>query len=239
MKTVGISMWKAAVGRHFRDRADHLLRKAGIDQWVFVVRRTNDLTLQAIQVLAERSSGRIIVVVETWPAPTDRMARLSRAADAGIETALAAGASRVLYHESDLRSPDDVVERLEATKAAIVGGWPVLPGHDCDRRLLLRHDAMLLGETVFYDTWAYRVGGVRFMNKAPYHAVYAPDRPFRLDSVGSVALIDADYLRRGARFAPGAFVSLCEQARSLGGEVWCDPRIEIQQPLELWEFNND
>jgi len=239
MKTVGIAMWKAAVSRHFQDRCDHLLEKTGVDQWVFVVRPTNDLTHQAIVAGAKASKGRVVAVVETWEMPEERMTSLSAAADAGVFAALKAGADRVFYHESDLRSPPDVVERLAETQAAIVGGWPVLPGHDADKSLLIRHDAMLLDKSAFYDTWGYRAGGDRFLNQPPYHAVYAADRPFRLDSVGSVALIDAGYLRRGARFTPGAFVSLCEQVRELGGEVWCDPRVEIHQPLELWEFNHD
>ena len=37
----------------------------------------------------------------------------------------------------------------------------------------------------------------------------------------------------------GGFVRLCEQIRVLGGEIWCDPRITITQPLELWTFENN
>jgi hypothetical protein len=57
--------------------------------------------------------------------------------------------------------------------------------------------------------------------------------------VGSVALIKADYIRRGARMNGGGMVGLCESIRGLGGEVWCDPRVPIVQPTELWTINND
>ena len=232
MKTIGISMFRADAGRHLTRRAQHLLAKEGVDEWVWVVRPAADMTLQILR--DESKNHRVVIADEGWPLIDDRMSRLSAAADFGVGIALARGAERILWHESDLFSPADVVALLGRTKAAVVGGWPVLPGDNTDRSLMLMDGAAVFPSEQFYDTWAYRHGDVRFENKA-----LRPDEPFQIDSVGSVALIDAEYFKHGARFWPGAFVKLCEWVRATGGEIWCDPRVTVVQPLELWVFNND
>ena len=232
MKTIGISMFWADAGRHLSRRAKHLLEKEGVDEWVWVVRPAADMTMEFLR--QESQGHRVVIADESWSALGERMPRLSVAADFGVGIAMARGAERILWHESDLISPPDVVALLGRTTAAVVGGWPVLPGTGCDPALMLMPDSSTLPDEKFYDTWGYRLGGVRFESDAA-----RPDEPFALDSVGSVALIDAEHVRRGVRFFPGAFVKFCEWVRATDGEVWCDPRVKIVQPLELWVFNND
>ena len=157
----------------------------------------------------------------------------------------------ILWHESDLFTPPDVALRLGdaglewSESPGAIGGWPWLSHrptdpNDAEPFLGIRTPKrMTLEDAIFYDTWGYRKDGVRFGNKPPYHECYRADRPFRLDSVGSVVLIDASYVRRGARMNGNGLVGLCESIRCLGGEVWCDPRVPVVQPLELWTSNDD
>lgn len=237
MKTIGISMWKGDASRHLARRAQHLLAKEGIDEWIWVVRPVADMTPD---ILREEADGAPVTLVdESWPAPDDRMLRLSVAADFGVAIAIAREADRILWHESDLLSPPDVVEQLARTSAAVVGGWPVLPGQETPEALRLFRGCAVFKNEQFYDTWGYRAGGERFTNAVPFSPHANLEEPFKLQSVGSVALIDAGIIRRGARFLPGAFVNLCQWAYALDGEVWCDPRVKIVQPLELWTFNHD
>jgi hypothetical protein len=199
----------------------------------------------------------VLIIVEPWTKPADRLLACSLVGDVAINAALMRGAERVLIHESDLISPEDVVPRLAAVldadpKRAVASGWPCLASVGMDESLDLYEGAMRLGKhmhvmlgddqaplPLFYDTWGYRHEGVRFSSSPPYSPVYRPDEPFRLDTVGSVALINAEYLRLGARMENEGFVGLCDRIRQLGGEVWCDPRIVVNQPLELWTFQNN
>lgn len=257
MKTIGISAWKGDAGRHLARRALHLIDKQGVDAWIWIVRRVNDCTDKMLEWVAEHSSVQIGLIVESWEAPEDRLVRCSLVGDVAINAAIMRGAERVLIHESDLISPDDVVPRLAAVldggeRRAVAGGWPCLASVGMDESLDLYGGAMRLGrhmqlnvegqkpaEPFFYDTWGYRHEGVRFASVPPYSPCYRPDEPFRLDTVGSVALIDARYLQLGARMEHEGFVNLCVRIRQQGGEVWCDPKITINQPLELWTFQNN
>jgi hypothetical protein len=239
VKTIGLAGFKGDVGKHIKRRVHHLLEKTGVDHWFWGVREDKDMTLDYLKQI-ERTTGRVTVSVEEFPAWSNRILHLSVIGDLGLSAACMADADRVLIHESDLMTHPDIVERLAATEGSVVGGWPVLAGDDTPDELMLYQGAMRLDTPgVFYDTWGYRAGGVRFKNQPPHHEVHTPGSPYHLDSVGSVALIDAAYLRRGARMFPEGFVGLCGAVRSLGGTVWCDPRIPVVQPLELWKYNDD
>jgi hypothetical protein len=239
MKVLCLSMWFNDAGKHIADRAIHLLTKPGITRWVWSVRPGRDCTTESLVALADYANKRadeVGVYVEPEEQPEDRIERLSKAGDVLLSTV--EDEDYVLWHESDLFTPDDLVERLAAVNAAAVGGWPLL-SHDATKSLGIRtQKRMYLDQSIFYDTWGYRQGGVRFGNHAPYHKCYLPE-PFPLDSVGSVTLIKADYIRRGARMNGGGMVGLCESILGLGGEVWCDPRVPVVQPTELWTLNND
>lgn len=257
MKTIGLAAWKGDIAKHFLRRAEHLLEKQGVDGWIWIVRRTNDCTDRLMKALAEQSPTPLLVIEESWPASDDRLLTLSVMADALLNEALMRGAERVLYHESDLISPRDIAVRLSQVMEAgenrgAVGGWPCLASDGMDESLHLYPGAFRIGTNLqmsigdepavlplFYDTWGYRLDDKRFASNPPYAPCYRADEPFRLDTIGSVALIDAKYLHAGARMGHYGFVHLCDRIRSMGGEVWCDPRIVINQPLELWTFETN
>jgi hypothetical protein len=255
--TIGVAMWMADTGKHMFRRCEHLLAKQGVSAWVWVVRPTNDCTAKLLGAVRDGSPVPVMLIEEQHGQPEDRIMSVSIAADIGLNAALSAGADRVLYHESDLISDDDIVAKLsgvlDASPAAgIVGGWPCLASKGMPESLRLFPGDARLGECLslnvddseptlpfFYDSWGYRHEGKRFASVPPYSPCYRADEPFMLDSVGSVALIDCEYLRRGARMEVDGFVGLCSRIRTLGGEVWCDPRVLVSQPLELWTFQNN
>jgi hypothetical protein len=257
MKTIGISAWMGDVGKHFFRRTQHLIDKTGVSAWIWIVRGTADCTTKALGFVQDNSPVPILVIEEPWQKPEDRILACSIVGDVAINAAVMRGAERVLIHESDLISPDDIVPRLAAVldageRRAVAAGWPCLASVGMDESLDLYSGAMRLGKhlqievggkpatlPLFYDTWGYRHEGQRFASVPPYSPCYRPDEPFRLDTVGSVALIDASYLRLGARMECEGFVGLCDRIRQQGGEIWCDPTLTINQPLELWMFQNN
>lgn len=247
MSIVGISMWYGDAGKHLADRAMHLLRKVAVDRWIWSVRPTNDPTQFMLDAVARHCQADVEIIVEDWPQVDHRLERLSKAGDNALDH-VRDSETHVLWHESDLFSEDAVAVRMgetslpEADAPAAIGGWPWLSHcpHDDGRALGIKTPKKFgLDEPIFYDTWGYRKDGRRFANKPPYHECYRADEPFRLDSVGSVVLLDAEYLRRGCRMNGNGLVGLCDAMRAAGGEVWCDPRIPIVQPFELWSFNDD
>lgn len=257
MKTLGIAAWKGDVGKHLLRRTSHLLDKQGVSGWIWIVRDVNDCTTKALGYVQDHSPVPVIVIIEPWEKPDDRILACSLVGDVAINAAIMRGAERVLIHESDLISPEDIVPRLAAVldgdrRRAVAGGWPCLASEGMDESLDLCDGALRLGRQMkidiggqpahlplFYDTWGYRHDGQRFSSMPPYSPCYRPDEPFQLDTVGSVALIDAAYLRGGARMENEGFVGLCDRIRQMGGEVWCDPRIIVNQPLELWTFQTN
>lgn len=245
MSIVGISMWYADAGKHLADRAMHLFGKVGVDRWMFTVRPAKDCTQFFLSSLADDVEADVEIRLEPEEQPEDRLPRLSAAGDSILDYVRDTD-DFILWHESDLFTPPDVALRLGgaglkwSVSPGAVGGWPWLSHCPTEPTLGVRTPKrMTLDPPFFYDTWGYRKDGVRFGNKPPYHECYRPDEPFRLDSVGSVVLIDASYIRRGARMNGNGLVGLCDSIRSLGGEVWCDPRVPVVQPLELWTINND
>ena len=233
-------MWYGDAGKHLAERAIHLYRKPAVNRWLFSVRPGRDATGEFLDSLADRfcPGGDVVLYAEPDEQPEARIERLSLAGDRLLDMVDEA-ADYVLWHESDLFTPADLVVRLACLKAAAAGGWPLL-SHCVERPDLgiKAPQRLTLEQPIFYDTWGYRAASTRFANLPPYHEVYRPE-PFRLDSVGSVVLIEAEYIRRGARMNGGGLVGLCDAIRSMGGEVWCDPRVPVVQPMELWQSNND
>lgn len=240
MNVTMISMWYGDAAKHLAERALHLLKKPGVDRWIFGVRPYRDCTEQFLDALATYAGkgDEVVIYKEPEDQPAERIERLSLAGDR-LLSLVGEDADYVLWHESDLFTPDSLVPRLLETPAGAIGGWPVL-SHDPDRPELgvKTPKRMIFDPPFFYDTWGYRAGGKRFSNRPPFHEVYRPE-PFRLDTVGSVVLVKAGYIRRGARMNGGGLVGLCESIRGMGGEVWCDPRVPVVQPAELWTLNHD
>lgn len=240
MSIICCSMWYADAGKHLVDRVLHLFSKEGVDRWMFSVRPSKDWTQHFLSQLAAMAGKDCDVLLEDWTQPEARIERLSLAGDNLLQEAAETDCEYVLWHESDLFSPDDIVDRLKAVDGAAVGGWPVLSHCPSAPQLGIHtRKRLTLTESMFYDTWGYRKDGVRFDNKPPHHGCHLPGEPYQLDSVGSVVLLRADYLRRGARMNGNGLVGLCDSIRGMGGTVWCDPRVPVVQPLELWTMNDD
>ena len=245
MSTVGISMWYGDAGKHLADRAMHLFAKKDVDRWMFTVRPGRDATPHMLSAMADYCGVECEIIVEPEEQLEERLPRLSAAGDAILDCVRDTD-DYVLWHESDLFTLPNVAKALgsascgDAKAIGAVGGWPWLSHCPDHPSLGIRTPKRLtLDPPIFYDTWGYRKDGVRFGNKPPYHDCYRADAPFRLDSVGSVVLIDAWYIKRGARMNGNGLVGLCESIRSLGGEVWCDPSVPVVQSFELWTVNDD
>jgi hypothetical protein len=239
MKVLMLSLFYADAGKHLADRALHLYRKPGVTKWLFSVRPSNDCTADFLDAMAGdcgKAEGECVIFQEPDEQPEDIYERLSLAGDRLLSAV--EDEDYVLWHESDLFTLPDVVERLAALRVAAAGGWPVLSHDPAHPQLgVSTPKPMRIEPPFFYDTWGYRQGGKRFGNHPPHHDCYRPE-PFRLDSVGSVVLVEAAYIRRGARMRGNGLVGLCDMVREMGGEVWCDPRVPVVQPTELWTIKD-
>lgn len=177
---------------------------------------SSDSTEAVLRARAEAEPEKDITVLRvdtgiTGEEPHARLRRLSMTVNPGLD-AVQESDGYVLIHESDLISPDDLVERFLASEHCPVGGW------------------VTLGEGgVFYDTWAYRTDGRMWSNGEK-----RPDEPVQCDSVGSCWLMYAEDIRAGMRCSRLAVLDLAQQMRDAGREFWCDPSVEIVQPLALW-----
>ena len=211
-----LSFWRNDMERNLAERAEHLLSKRNVTRWLWVVGDSDDATSQALRAY-NAADVRVMRTGET-----DRLRCLSQTATYAVQC-LEPSDDYVLIHESDLRSPVDIATRYLAHAEAgrcPIAGWPVLYIKD-------------LGAEMFYDIWAYRQGGRKFINHAPYHACYTPDAPFEVDSVGSVWMFAAEDAR-GMAVTERACVEMCDTLRAKGRRLWVDPTIRIEQPEELW-----
>ena len=239
MKITMLSMWYGDASKHLADRALHLLGKEGITRWVWAVRPARDCTQDMLDVVADFAGkgDEVSIYLEPEDQPDERIERLSKAGDVLLSTV--EDEDYVLWHESDLFTLPGVAGALAASGAAACGGWPVLSHSPTHPTLGVRTPRRVtLNNSIFYDTWGYRSGGVRFSNNPPYHDCYQPTQ-FALDSVGSVVLVKASYIRHGARMNGRGIVGLCDAIREMGGDVMCDPAVPVVQPVELWTLNDD
>lgn len=218
--TVISSMWRNDATRNLMGRAEHLLLKwqPGV-RYVWVVGDSSDDTEAQLRDIVEVGDWPVeIIRHDTGIVGEDanvRLRRMSLTASAGFDQVRADDEWWIL-HESDLISPINLVDLMTGSGFDVLGGW------------------VTLGD-MFYDTYAYRKDGKLFTNHPPYHACYKPDEPFELDCIGSVMMFPARELRIGVRCDSGGVVELCRQFTEDGLRIWCDPRIKIQQPVELWE----
>lgn len=230
-RVVLCSMWRNDSRRNLPDRAEHLLAKAAMYpnlRWVWVVGDSTDSTLVDLMELAHgydvalrrQDSG---IVGDDGHS---RLRRLSYTGNA-IFSNMRPGDDYLVVHESDICSPYDLIPRLVAHAEAgrcPVGTWPVitLPGAKAPQ---------------LYDIWALRKDGVRFEAHWPYHNGYHHAEPFTVDSFGTVWMMaagDAQHIH----MTDGAVLDACAQLRALGRELWVDPQLIVEQPVELWTWRN-
>lgn len=164
---------------------------------------------------------------------TERFRAMAASMNVALETALTMDPDHILYLTADLRVPDDLAEGLLETATHTAG----TSGRDIIAPMIMRDDGV-----IFYDTWAFRKGRSLFLRgpgwsfgcfqmKPPYHPCYRADRAFEVDSAGSILLIPAEVIRRGARFTPDLdVVGFCREARGLGYHVWVEPGVICRHP---------
>lgn len=210
-----MSLWRDDMNMKIHERVDHLRSKSYPNlRYVWVVGDSNDETEEYLRRTSIHDNRITVIRHDTHVLgehPDVRLERLSLTLNAGL-MAVRKKDTYILHHESDLITPHDIVEQLLATGRDVVGGW------------------VTLGD-IFYDTYLYRKDGVHFTNHAPYHTCYKPDELFELDSIGSVVLYPA---RAGVYCQKGGLVEICQQLKAQGYSIWCDPRIKIIQPHDLF-----
>jgi hypothetical protein len=150
----------------------------------------------------------------------DRVAKWAALGNAAIEGLAGCEYDYLLWCESDLCIPPDLVPQLVANDVDIVAPGIFLGG-------------------LFYDTWGFRgLDGRRFENLAPYHPAYQPFSLVELSSVGSTVLFRRAVIDSGVRFRgvheSGLLVGMCTDARSNGYRVFLDSRLSIVHPTSSW-----
>lgn len=218
-----ISHFRNDQGRRLIDRVEHLTSKSypGL-RWIWVVADSEDRTRDILADWAGDHQDLDITIVDGGLTfILDRLERLSATFSMGLDQ-INEDDGWVMLHESDLTSPPSVVEDLLANGVeGMVAAWTTLTFHN--------------GNKVFYDIWAFHADGERFTNGHPYHPKYVPDRPFQVDGVGSVWIAPAFPFVDGVRCERMATREICDKLREeYGLEIWVDPRVECQQPLDLW-----
>lgn len=150
----------------------------------------------------------------------ERVRKWALLGNLALERALTTGCTHVLWCESDLVLPPDLLELLVESERDIVA------------------PAIFLGG-MFYDTWGFRgLDGTRFTNDAPYHRDFRPHELVELASVGSVVLFRREVFERGIRFRgeypDGLLAGLNQDARRAGFQVWMDSRVSVIHPTTGW-----
>jgi hypothetical protein len=222
-----VCQWRNDAARSLEARAEHLLAKTagphGL-RWLWVVGDCSDDTERILRRIARASRKDVRVLRrDTGVVGEDTYTRRLRTSASGTSMfqEIHPSADFVCLHESDLRSPQNVIERLLAVSAREpVCGWPVID---------------LPTGRQFYDIWAYRdLAGNHFSPHPPHAKGWQRHDPFQLGSMGSLFLAPAELVRGRVMFTDG-LVDVCRQWQAEGVRVWCDSRVVIEQPTELWE----
>jgi hypothetical protein len=151
----------------------------------------------------------------------DRVRKWAALGNLAVEGALATDADYILWCESDLALPHDLLAQLLATDLDIVA------------------PAIFMGG-LFYDIWGFRgLDGVKFTNEAPYHQEFHPHGVVPLSSVGSCVLFRREVFEAGVRFRgtfdDGLLVGVCRDAGLLGFRTYMDSRVAVLHPTTLWK----
>lgn len=154
----------------------------------------------------------------------ERFKHLAGIINAGVEAAIADNwADYILAIPSDVHFEPDLVTRLLSHDKHLIAA------------MFWTEEASGLR---FYDTWAFSRAG---MSLAPFNftwyqthfpaehsAEYSQGSPVEMDTVGGAILTRADLFRQGLRYSEvNLDRGLCEQVRSMGHSVWCDPNTHI------------
>lgn len=217
------SLWSNDAKLDLTARIEHLLsKKSAFDNvsWLWIVGDSYDMTEKILRMHAGSNPRVRVVRCDTGIVGTDidtRRARLAATATLAFRH-ISPHADVVCSHESDLRSPVFVVDRLASSWPC--AGWPTININRQER---------------FYDVWAYRdLNGDHFSAMPPYSPEYCSVSRFEVSSFGSVWTAPAGLVRRRT-IGPLCIVDLCRQWRKEGLELLVDPTVKIEQPVHLWE----
>lgn len=128
-----------------------------------------------------------------------------------------ADADAVIWLESDLIwEPCVIVELLNHLQ------W-----HACVAPMIMDSPPA----NTFYDTWAFRRGGICFVKQSPYHAgMMGGDHMVEMDSVGSCVVMRADAIRGVIVPEDDVLVGVCRQIKDKGGRVFMDTSQKVFHP---------
>jgi hypothetical protein len=219
-----LSYWRNDEHRQIRKRILHLLGKLGVHQWVWIVGDSDDKTEDILREYATDSRVHVFrrdsnIAGEDIDSRRLRISLTETLAYAELERY--SDIDYVVQHESDLLTSPSVVLDLLAYSdmRTVVAGWPIIQLH---------------GDTLFYDTWAYRgLDRERFQGVAPFHKDYRADQPFEVSSVGSVWMAPM-FMWRHRVILKDCCVELCEQWKAQDYRVLVVPTIIVEQPRDLW-----
>jgi hypothetical protein len=176
--------------------------------------------------LTEKSQDSRVVLIPEQVSDTkvidfeEKVAQWAAIANQGVESALEANSDYILFLESDLCFPYDLLDQLAPLNLDIVA--PLI----------------YLGIN-FYDSWGFRdLDGNKIYQFSPQPGKGFFDGPIELSSVGSCVLFKSDIFKRGVRFRlpydTGLLAGVCIDARKLGYRVWADPTTCIAHPTSSW-----
>jgi hypothetical protein len=170
-------------------------------------------TESRIHLIAEERSDDLVNSIE------EKAEQWAKIANQGIERALEINADLILWLESDLCFPIDIIDSLVRQNRDIIA--PVI----------------MLG-SLFYDSWGFRT----LSGKKIFRLDQLPttkDELTELGSVGSCVLFRREVFTSGVRFRgpyeTGLLVGVCNDARGLGYRVWVDPMLSVIHPTSLWQ----
>lgn len=215
-----MSMWRNDEVKQLTTRVEHLLAKTCSSQlvrWLWLVGDCQDETHAALSRARDRSAlQHLVTIVEHNTGiigdDTETCRRRGSMSATAMFCHINSNDDYACFHESDLRSSPDVLDRLLENPLP-VAGWPVIEFN---------------GRRQFYDIWAYRtVTGAHFTSDS-----IAKFR-FEVGSFGSVWLAPASMFR-GRVLDETCVVGLCRQWRGEGAKLYVDPTIIIEQPVSLW-----
>jgi hypothetical protein len=164
-----------------------------------------------VKIVQEISSDRKIISLDQ---KADQWASIC---NQGVEKALEGECDFILFVESDLCIPYDLVDLLVSLDLDIVAPVVFLGG-------------------LFYDSWGFRDLDGRKIDSITINSM--DNSPIELSSVGSCVLFRSEIFRGGVRFhgphETGLLVGVCTDARNKGYKVWTHPSISIIHPTSAW-----
>jgi GT2 family glycosyltransferase len=147
----------------------------------------------------------------------DRFKSLSKIANT-LLTKIKDECEYILWIESDLIFDENLFKNLYngiiETKSAIIAPIPIITIREQQR---------------LYDIWAFRnINGINLSRH--YDFSESKSKYVELSSVGTCAIINAEYVRKGCDFGEGCFPELCRQIREIGGKILVDTTTYVEHP---------